>query len=716
MEYSLALSKSRRAGAITERRRETPHEDGRDHSSGSESETQSNGDDNSHNDRPRNIQIPSQDDANIALLQGAAAAILILIVVYTVSAIGVAIPTQNMDRRADAIVVGMGRILSAFLFAYFSVEIPKWLGATYSSQRANYYKQQVSHTHGLKELSFRVCWSILGHFFMVYSIVLLYFTKPTRWSIQISTAIGIVFGFGVVWAVYIGRTKFKHHKTLIAFVSSFIIMVSSAAAFSAGCWYIKEVWYEEDIGYQEEYTLITFFGWLALVMGANFLYYGLTRRKLKAARTDGNSTIVGAASAAVAADADDARSTWRYQSQVFQPPESVCFAATKLSKATAHVAVATVSSPFKRAGSTLSRIRANSFGSTSKGRSPQDEDGIAALDTNALPRRRAASADAGTIEPLPQPNPNRVRTNTEPTLLGTSSVTSTSNNRARSLTETSYSSSAYNLESPVASLKGSPSNSLEASFHQSSNYPLDTIKTGVALSFGEDLTDSKHAVSFESSDHDMSALGGDLDLPNGPSLDVEEAIVCHVEEDNVEEHSAVAEREPTLWFMIRTNSCCGKRQHYKAPPRKRWERVLNFVKWTLWGITSAMHLYFLIICIGATTQQDRVRRALPRTFKLLYPPDYTVSTMCAWNESSPFADIRTFDSLDAVLEANYTVVHCGACGACSNWDDLSLQWTTRTNLASLGQEWYVEECSLMLKFSPFAPNMFVHLALTSFQC
>jgi hypothetical protein len=100
-----------------------------------------------------------------------------------------------------------------------------------------------------------------------------------------------------------------------------------------------------------------------------------------------------------------------------------------------------------------------------------------------------------------------------------------------------------------------------------------------------------------------------------------------------------------------------------------------------------MHLYFLIICIGATAQQNKVRNALPGTFSLLYPPNYVDSTMCAWNEASPDADIRTFESPQAAQEANYTVIHCGACGSCSNWNDLSLQWTTRTNLAALGQEW-----------------------------
>jgi hypothetical protein len=129
-------------------------------------------------------------DARKAMTLGAGAAVLIILFVYTGSALGIALPTQNMDRRADAIVVGLGRILSAFLFAVFSTEIPRWMGVTYSSQRGNYYKNHISNNTAIsvKELSFRVCWSILGHFFVMYIILCLYFCNPDAWTIQLSTA------------------------------------------------------------------------------------------------------------------------------------------------------------------------------------------------------------------------------------------------------------------------------------------------------------------------------------------------------------------------------------------------------------------------------------------------------------------------------------------------------------------------------------------------
>lgn len=83
----------------------------------------------------------------------------------------------------------------------------------------------------------------------------------------------------------------------------------------------------------------------------------------------------------------------------------------------------------------------------------------------------------------------------------------------------------------------------------------------------------------------------------------------------------------------------------------------------------------------ATNQQNIVRSQLQNTFEVLYPPDYQAGAMCAWDESSPNGNIMSFESIQDVYDANYTVIHCGSCGNCSNWNDLTLQWTTRTFLA-----------------------------------
>jgi hypothetical protein len=126
--------------------------------------------------------------ANRATINGAGAAIFVILVVTTGTSFAISLPTRDMDERADAIVVGLGRILSGFLFAVFSVQIPKWLGVTYSSPRGSYFKDQIRPSATAWELSFRVCWSLLGHYAVMFCILLLYFCNPDPGTILVSTA------------------------------------------------------------------------------------------------------------------------------------------------------------------------------------------------------------------------------------------------------------------------------------------------------------------------------------------------------------------------------------------------------------------------------------------------------------------------------------------------------------------------------------------------
>ncbi|KAG7340661.1 hypothetical protein IV203_024204 [Nitzschia inconspicua] len=123
----------------------------------------------------------------------------------------------------------------------------------------------------------------------------------------------------------------------------------------------------------------------------------------------------------------------------------------------------------------------------------------------------------------------------------------------------------------------------------------------------------------------------------------------------------------------------------EPPPRSSLEKMDLCLKWTFWTAISAFHLYLLIINIGATIQQNVVRAALPGTFESLYAPGFVSGPVCAWDKANSDATIQTFDSIEDAHHANFTVIHCGACGACSNWNDLSLQWTTRSFLAEEAQ-------------------------------
>lgn len=166
----------------------------------------------------------------------------------------------------------------------------------------------------------------------------------------------------------------------------------------------------------------------------------------------------------------------------------------------------------------------------------------------------------------------------------------------------------------------------------------------------------------------------------------------------VEDHDSTLSSALTIEDLEFTSSgCCYRRKGSsskidqlfspKPPPRSFVEKLALLSKWTLWAVTSGLHLFLLVVNIGATIQQNVVRAALPSTFEQLYPDNYTSSTMCGWDEASPYGTIQSFETLEDVKAANFTVIHCGACGACSNWNDLSLQWTTRTFLAEEAQKW-----------------------------
>jgi hypothetical protein len=78
-----------------------------------------------------------------------------------------------------------------------------------------------------------------------------------------------------------------------------------------------------------------------------------------------------------------------------------------------------------------------------------------------------------------------------------------------------------------------------------------------------------------------------------------------------------------------------------------------------------------------------------------------------WSEPTENGDIRSFDSLQELLDANYTLIHCGYCGECSNWKDLSKQWTTRTYLSEITKKWYVLY-SLLFFVTSFFYLLFPH--------
>jgi hypothetical protein len=132
--------------------------------------------------------------------------------------------------------------------------------------------------------------------------------------------------------------------------------------------------------------------------------------------------------------------------------------------------------------------------------------------------------------------------------------------------------------------------------------------------------------------------------------------------------------------------CCGNAE--KSGERREktpLEIFVSVIKWIIWIGGNALFLFLVILNIGATYQNNVVQRHLQGAFDFIYPHDYNNKTVCAWDNQGSQSNITTFDSPETANAASFSVIHCGACGACSNWNDLSLQWTTRTHLAKDAQ-------------------------------
>lgn len=111
-------------------------------------------------------------------------------------------------------------------------------------------------------------------------------------------------------------------------------------------------------------------------------------------------------------------------------------------------------------------------------------------------------------------------------------------------------------------------------------------------------------------------------------------------------------------------------------------KTLVWIKVIVITLAHLLFLYFVIVCIGATAQANQARDKLPFVYEAIYN-HMNEGPVCAFDNQGSNSNITTFEDVDAAHDAGFLVLHCGACGACSNWEDLKLEWTTRDTISEL---------------------------------
>ena len=145
-------------------------------------------------------------------------------------------------------------------------------------------------------------------------------------------------------------------------------------------------------------------------------------------------------------------------------------------------------------------------------------------------------------------------------------------------------------------------------------------------------------------------------------------------------------KDETTWDLFKLK-CCGNAEKSGEYPKKNCcQTFVSILRWIVWIGVNGLFLYVIIVNIGASVQTDAVMTQLPASYAFLYPPNYGNGTTCAWNAPGENATFMTFNTSAEAIAANYEIVHCGACGACSNWNDLMVYWNTRSTLKHLSHQ------------------------------
>lgn len=129
---------------------------------------------------------------------------------------------------------------------------------------------------------------------------------------------------------------------------------------------------------------------------------------------------------------------------------------------------------------------------------------------------------------------------------------------------------------------------------------------------------------------------------------------------------------------------CNLSQFRSKPPCGKCYSVMN---WALWIVLCVGSLSLAVINIGAGSERRGIDHYFPIAEENIYK-HMNDGPVCAMNDARQRenATIDTFTNSEAARAANYSIVHCGACGACSNWENLQVEYVTRNYLANAARK------------------------------
>ena len=193
-------------------------------------------------------QSPKQQDrktaertkqGHLCVRRASLQAIAISLVIIIASAIAFAVPSELLETRMKYILEGLSFLFAAIVLGNFSFQIAFWLGLYYKFYR----EPKPIDARSLKELGFRVRWSQFRIFARYYFFLLPFFQGLYPAGIPLSMISGVVLGFFVEYAVYLGRrTEARLWMKRLSYLVLFITVFLSSLMLANAAFYISTVW------------------------------------------------------------------------------------------------------------------------------------------------------------------------------------------------------------------------------------------------------------------------------------------------------------------------------------------------------------------------------------------------------------------------------------------------------------------------------------------
>jgi len=539
---------------------------------------------------------PSLQSAYIAIRQASMQAIGSSLVVYSLTAVGIALNTRGLDEKVIAIIVGASQFMGAIVVFIVSAKVPQWIGVYHQGAirlvkcSSNYSQQfeqiNINDQENLRKLRSKVRLGVWFHFSKFYIILMPFYCGVREITIPLSIVSGAVIGFILMWAVFVVHEKYIHHRNIVSFTTILLLSIISSLTFTRGMAWMQFVWNLNILSNADTLMVISFFTWLVLCAAVHTLFLWHTLRTDESSEGGINQTeeeeeedidiIHGENNEGLLVEVSRHGSSGR-------------------------------NTPKKGKNRTMRRISS------------------------------CESYASFVFDPRTHFKDGKCQFSDHPDL------------------EDDFTNESTDAGLPLATDCVVDGDGQE-------DFLFIETPVGVAADNGNVVMD------FEDDEMDNACPNNSIEAdPINPTQTTNTPSQI--------DHVAKKKGRPACCEVF----ICFSPEYQQSSCL--W-KIICWIKIIIMTLSYLLCLYFVIVSIGATHQIANTRSNLPAVQEALYN-HMNEGPVCAFDNRGSNSSITTFEDKEAANKAGFLVVHCGACGACSSWENLIIEYTTRDNMAAL---------------------------------